>query len=68
MKTYHLAVIPADGIGPEVIGAGPTVLDRLARRHGGIAFRMPSRGGGVTARILYPSIAPPGTPPPMHSR
>lgn len=29
-KTYSIASIPADGIGPEVIGAGITVLNALA--------------------------------------
>ncbi len=38
MKTYHLALLPADGIGPEVIGAGRAVLDRLAGQHGGVKF------------------------------
>ena len=30
MKTYNIASIPADGIGPEVISAGITVLNALA--------------------------------------
>ncbi len=38
MKTYTIAAIPADGIGPEVISAGLTVLDALAARDGG--FRL----------------------------
>lgn len=29
-KTYRIAAIPADGIGPEVIGAGITALQVLA--------------------------------------
>jgi tartrate dehydrogenase/decarboxylase/D-malate dehydrogenase len=32
MKTYKIAAIPGDGIGPEVIDAGLEVLDALARR------------------------------------
>jgi len=32
MKTYTIAAIPGDGIGPEVIGAGVAVLHSLARR------------------------------------
>ena len=35
MKTYKIASIPADGIGPEVIAAGLQALDALAKRHGG---------------------------------
>ena len=37
MKTYKIAAIPADGIGPEVIDAGIRVLQALARRDGGFA-------------------------------
>ncbi|MEO0829972.1 MAG: tartrate dehydrogenase [Pseudomonadota bacterium] len=35
MKTYKIAAIPADGIGPEVIGAGIQALKALAKRDGG---------------------------------
>ncbi|WP_375599744.1 tartrate dehydrogenase [Devosia sp. Naph2] len=35
MKTYKIAAIPADGIGPEVIAAGLQALETLARRDGG---------------------------------
>lgn len=35
MKTYRLAVIGGDGVGPEVIDAGVTVLERLAQTDGG---------------------------------
>jgi tartrate dehydrogenase/decarboxylase/D-malate dehydrogenase len=35
MKTYRIAAIPADGIGPEVIAAGLEALDALAARDGG---------------------------------
>ncbi|GAN76169.1 tartrate dehydrogenase [Acidisphaera rubrifaciens] len=34
MRTYRIAAIPADGIGPEVIDAGLEVLDALAARAG----------------------------------
>lgn len=34
MRNYKIAAIPADGIGPEVIGAGLQVLDALSRRDG----------------------------------
>ena len=39
MKTYDIAAIGGDGIGPEVIAAGIEALDALARRDGGFAFR-----------------------------
>ena len=35
MRTYRIASIPADGIGPEVIAAGLEALDALASRDGG---------------------------------
>lgn len=38
MKTYKIAAIPADGIGPEVIAAGLQALDVLARRDGSFEF------------------------------
>lgn len=38
MRTHKIAAIPADGIGPEVIDAGMTVLSALAERMGDVAF------------------------------
>ncbi len=38
MRRYKIAAIPADGIGPEVIGAGETVLQALAARLGDVRF------------------------------
>jgi tartrate dehydrogenase/decarboxylase / D-malate dehydrogenase len=38
MKTYKIAAIPGDGIGPEVISAGLEVLQALAKRDAG--FRL----------------------------
>lgn len=35
MKSYRLAVIPGDGIGPEVIGAGLSVLNAAQQADGG---------------------------------
>jgi 3-isopropylmalate dehydrogenase len=37
-RSYEIAVLPGDGIGPEVIGAAQAVLDS-AMRNGGIAFK-----------------------------
>lgn len=42
MKTYNIAAIPADGIGPEVIGAGLRVLDALQKRHEDFQFKVES--------------------------
>ncbi|HSM43139.1 MAG TPA: tartrate dehydrogenase [Afifellaceae bacterium] len=38
MKAYKIASIPADGIGPEVIGAGLQALEVLAKRDGGFTL------------------------------
>jgi tartrate dehydrogenase/decarboxylase/D-malate dehydrogenase len=38
MRTHSIAAIPADGIGPEVISAGITVLNSLAQRLGDVSF------------------------------
>lgn len=34
MNRYKIAVIPGDGIGPEVVAVGLTVLQRMADKHG----------------------------------
>lgn len=38
MKDYHLAVMPGDGIGPEVIEESVRTLMTLAELHGGLRF------------------------------
>ena len=38
MRHVQLAVLPADGVGPEVIGASRKVLETLAQMDGGIKF------------------------------
>ena len=38
MKTYKIAVIPGDGIGPEVIREGVRVMEKLAEADGGFKF------------------------------
>lgn len=40
MKTYKIAAIPADGIGPEVINAGLEVLYALEKRYGEFRFEV----------------------------
>ncbi|MBY0135257.1 tartrate dehydrogenase [Paracoccus yeei] len=37
-RTYRIAAIPADGIGPEVIAAGLQALEALAKRDGTFSF------------------------------
>jgi len=46
MREYAIAAIPADGIGPEVIAAGTTVLESLARRIGDVKFNIETFGWG----------------------
>ena len=38
MKNYHIAVIPGDGIGPEVMGEAVRVLEKIAGLDGGFTF------------------------------
>ncbi len=40
MREYSIAAIPADGIGPEVIAAGTTVLESLQKRMGDVKFNV----------------------------
>jgi tartrate dehydrogenase/decarboxylase/D-malate dehydrogenase len=40
MRTYRIAAIPADGIGPEVIDAGLEVLDAIATRFGDFSLQI----------------------------
>ena len=42
MKSYKIAAIPADGIGPEVIAAGAQVLEAIERREGNLEFQLTS--------------------------
>ena len=42
MRSYQIATIPADGIGPEVIEAGTEVLSALQNREGNLEFKMTS--------------------------
>ena len=34
LSSYHIAVIPGDGIGPEVMGEAKKVLERIGKKHG----------------------------------
>jgi tartrate dehydrogenase/decarboxylase / D-malate dehydrogenase len=46
MRTYRIASIPADGIGPEVIEAGEAVLAALGSRAGDLRFEFETFGWG----------------------
>ncbi len=47
MRSYNIATIPADGIGPEVIEAGTEVLSALQKRDGNIEFNVTSFDWGT---------------------
>ena len=38
MKTYKIAVIPGDGVGPEVLAEGIKVLKKVAEMDGTFSF------------------------------
>ena len=38
VKNFHIAVFPADGIGPEVIASGRRALEKLQELHAGVRF------------------------------
>lgn len=42
MKNYNIAVIPGDGIGPEVIDESIKVLKAIEQLHGGLTFNLES--------------------------
>ncbi len=46
MKSYRIACIPGDGIGQEVVPAGQTVLEALARTQGSFGFEFTTFGWG----------------------
>jgi tartrate dehydrogenase/decarboxylase/D-malate dehydrogenase len=46
MKTYHIATIPGDGIGKEVIPAGQQVMEALAKVCGHFKFEFENFGWG----------------------
>ena len=54
MRNLHLAILPADGVGPEVLKASRTVLESLAQSDGGIAFEFEEFDWG-SARYLKTS-------------
>ncbi len=45
MRHYNIAVMPADGIGPEVITEGVAVLRAVAELHGGVKFEITGTTG-----------------------
>ncbi len=47
MAEYRIALIPGDGIGPEVTGEACAVLDAVGRRHGHAFRTLPVLAGGA---------------------
>jgi tartrate dehydrogenase/decarboxylase/D-malate dehydrogenase len=58
MKTYQLAVIPGDGIGPDVIAESVSTLTYLAELHGGFQFSIQQFDWG-TERYLREGVMMP---------
>ncbi|MBT6258192.1 MAG: tartrate dehydrogenase [Alphaproteobacteria bacterium] len=58
MKTYRIAAIPADGIGPEVITAGLEVLDAVARRTDQFDFDVTSFDWGSDYYKMHGQMMP----------
>lgn len=47
MRTYQIAVLPGDGIGPEVIAEGLRVLEAAARAEGGFGLKTDTLAAGA---------------------
>ena len=62
VKTYRIASIPADGIGPEVIAAGLQALDALAQRDGGFTFDVTEFDWGSDRYKKTGALMPEGGP------
>jgi len=58
MKTYKIAAIPADGIGPEVINAGLRVLEALERRGDDVQFNVQTFDWGSDYYKQHGSMMP----------
>ncbi len=59
MRTYRVAAIPADGIGPEVINAGLEVLDAVAARDGGFDLKIDRYDWGSDWYRKHGAMMPP---------
>lgn len=58
MKTYRIAVIPGDGVGPEVIDAGLRVLHTIADVQSEIAWHFDSYPWGAGHYLAHGSVMP----------
>ncbi len=50
MRRYRIAVIPGDGIGPEVMAAALPILEAVAERHGGFSLEFLELQAGDRAK------------------
>jgi tartrate dehydrogenase/decarboxylase/D-malate dehydrogenase len=58
MNEYHLAVMPGDGIGPEVIAESVKTLDTLEELHGGLRFDIESFDWGTKRYLREGTMMP----------
>lgn len=58
MKTYRIAVIPGDGIGPEVMAEAVKVLDRVATLDGTIQFKFTTYPWGCRYYLEHGEMMP----------
>lgn len=58
MKRYQLAVMPGDGIGPEVIAESVQTLTTLARIHGGFHFEIQQFDWGTERYLRTGALMP----------
>ncbi|HEY9854280.1 MAG TPA: tartrate dehydrogenase [Stenomitos sp.] len=58
MNTYHLAVIPGDGIGPEIIPEAVETLQAIAARDGGFRFEVTTYDWGSDRYLATGAMMP----------
>ena len=58
MRHYNIAVVPADGIGPEVITEGVAVLRAVADLHGGLKFETHEYDWGSERYLRHGAMMP----------
>ena len=59
MKTYKIAVLPGDGIGPEVMDVGLAVLGATAKKYGFEIIHEEFAVGGGAPSICSTTPCPP---------
>src|ERR1022692_1915759 len=59
MRHYNIAIMPGDGIGPEVIAEGVAVLRAVAELHGGLKFETHEYDWGSERYLRHGAMMPP---------